>query len=363
VIDLHKRTQKLRFVDVPSRPVPSLLRGFSAPVNVTIDRSDADLQFLMSNDSDLFNRWQAAQDYATRTLLAAVKAIRKGARPAPAGSFAAALGVTIADESLEPAYRGQMMMLPSEADIARIIGRDVDPAAINKARRGLRRQIGAALAHTLLDIYGSHVPQGPYSPGARSAGQRALRNAALSLLAARGRPEDTARVAEHFQTSSNATDEIAALGLLADVRSPLRQQALDRFYERWRDDHLVIDHWFALQALSVVPTTLATVKRLTEHPLFSLRNPNKVRALIGSFAANAVHFNRPDGRGYDFVAAKALKIDAFNPQVAARLLGSFRSWKALEAGRRKLARRALQRVMKKDGLSRDSFEIVSRMLE
>jgi aminopeptidase N len=364
VIDLRKRIETFRFVEIPSRPVPSVLRGFSAPANVPIDLSDADLQFLMANDSDLFNRWQAAQDYATRALVAAVKAIRSGKRPAPATALAKALGVTLADESLEPAYRAQMMVLPSEADVARIIGRDVDPAAISKARRGLRREIGNALAPLLLDLYRYYAVDGAYTPDAASAGRRALRNAALGLLAARGRPEDITRTAEHFRTSSNATDETTALALLVDVRSPERQAALDRFYERWSSDHLVIDHWFALQAVSVLPSTLATVKRLAEHPLFSIRNPNKVRALIGAFAGgNSVQFNRPDGRGYDFVADKVLEIDTFNPQVAARLLGAFRSWKTLESGRRQKARRVLQRVAKTPGLSRDSLEIVTRMLE
>jgi aminopeptidase N len=173
-----------------------------------------------------------------------------------------------------------------------------------------------------------------------------------------------ARAAAHFANARNATDEISALNILSEQRAPERAEALERFYERWKGDHLVIDHWFACQAASPLASTMATVRKLTGHPLFSLQNPNKVRALIGTFAsANLVSFNRPDGQGYNFVADHVLQIDAFNPQIAARLLSAFRSWKALEPGRRRQARKALQRVAKAKPLSRDVFEVVSKMLE
>jgi aminopeptidase N len=364
VVHVRKRAEKFRFMDVSSRPVASLLRGFSAPVNLTQARSDADLEFQMANDSDLFQRWQAAQDYATRTIVAAVKALRLGERPRRATALATALSATLRDENLEPAYRAQMLALPSEADIARIIARDVDPAAIHRARRAVRRDIGTLLATQLLGTYRAHAVHGDYSPDAKSAGRRSIRNAALALLVARGRPEDVKLAANHFHAAGNATDEIAGLAILSEFRAPERQAAFDRFYDRWHEDHLVIDHWFAMQAVSSLPTTLSTVHKLASHPLFSLRNPNKVWALIGAFAgSNPLNFNRPDGKGYDFVASKVLEIDAFNPQVAARLLGAFRSWKALESGRRKLARQTLQHVKKSHDLSRDTYEIVSKMLE
>jgi aminopeptidase N len=364
LIEVTKRTETFRFSDVPSRPVPSLLRGFSAPVNLTIDLSDADLQFLMANDSDLYNRWQAAQDYATRVLVAAVKAIRAGNRPAKPSAFMAALGVTFTDDSLEPGYRAQFMFLPSESDLARVIGRDVDPVAIHGARKHLRRAIGTTHAAALADIYRTCEESGPYSPAPAPAGKRALRNAALGYLASRGRREDVARVAAHFAAARNATDEVSALAMLSELRTPERAKAFARFYDRWKSDHLVIDNWFAYQAASPLASSLATVVRLTRHPLFSIKNPNKVRALIGTFASgNPVNFNRPDGKGYEFVANRVLDIDAFNPQVAARLLSAFRSWKALEAGRRRLAKRTLQRIAKAKPLSHDVMEIVGRMLE
>jgi aminopeptidase N len=358
VIELTKRTETFRFLDVPSRPVPSLLRGFSAPVNLTIGLSDSDLQFLMANDSDLYNRWQAAQDYATRVLIEAVKAIRAGNRPEKPRAFIAALGTSLADENLDPASRAQFMFLPSESDLARVIGRDVDPLAIHNARDGLRKAVGIMLYDTLADIYRRYELKGPYSPAPEAAGKRALRNAALGFLTCRGKPEDVARAAAHFSQARNATDEVSALAILSELRSPERAKALDRFYERWKDD------WFAYQAVSSLPSALATVNKLTRHPLFSINNPNKVRAVIGTFAtANLVNFNRPDGKGYEFLADRVLELDAFNPQVAARLLSAFRSWKALEPERRRHAKKTLQRIAATRTLSHDAVEIVSKMLE
>jgi aminopeptidase N len=191
-----------------------------------------------------------------------------------------------------------------------------------------------------------------------------LRNEALGYLTVRGRPEDVALAARHLKESRNLTDETAALSLLASTNTPERAAALERFYKRWKGDHLVIGSWFTAQAVSPLPGTLAAVRRLTRHPLFSIKNPNKVRALIGQFAVgNAVNFNRPDGKGYDFVADRVLELDAFNPQMAARMLSAFRGWRMLEPVRRAAARRTLQRVAKSKPLSNDVFEIVSKMLD
>jgi aminopeptidase N len=364
LLELSKRTETFRFRDVPSRPVASLLRGFSAPVNLTIPHSEADLQFLMANDSDLYNRWQAAQDYATRVLLAAVKAVRAGRTPDRPAAFITALGVTVSNADLDPGYRAQFMFLPSESDIARVLGRDVDPLAIHLARKALRKAIGTSLHAKLVEIYQRYEVKGAYSPAAEYASRRALRNAALGYLTSRGRREDIARVAAHFAQARNATDELNALAMLSELRSPERTRAFARYYERWKDDHLVIDNWFAYQAVSPLPTALAGVERLARHPLFSLQNPNKVRALIGSFAAsNPVNFNRPDGKGYAFVASRVLELDRFNPQIAARLLSAFRSWKTLEPERRRLAKKALGRIAKTKPLSPDVLEIVGKMLE
>ncbi len=364
MVTLSKRKQTFRFVEVPSRPVPSLLRDFSAPVNVTIDLSERDIEFLMANDSDLFNRWQAANSFATRTLVDMVATLAQGKSTARGTRYAKALGAAILSDDLEPAYRAELLKLPSQADIARVIGKNVDPALIHRAHRALSRLLGRTLGPTLESLYAGMAEDGAFSPDATSAGKRALRNAALTLLSARGDKADAARLSKHYAGATNMTDRAHALFRLAAEGGLAAERALDDFRDRWMHDHVVIDTWFAAQAQSPLAGTLKRVEALTRHPLFALTAPNKVRALIGTFAAgNPVQFNRPDGAGYAFHIDQVLALDGINPQIAARMLGAFRSWRTLEVGRRGLARRALQRLSRTKSLSSDVREIVSKMLE
>ena len=258
-----------------------------------------------------------------------------------------------------------MLRLPSQADVAREIGRNVDPEHIYRAHRQLLKQVGTVLGSTLEDIYRRMTPKKEgFSPDADSAGRRALRNAALTLLTARGKPADHARLANHFFKATNMTDEAFAMFLLAASDVPERATALQRFFDRWKADHLVIDTWFAAQAQSPLPRAFPEIEALTRHPLFALTAPNKVRALVGNFAiGNPLQFNRTDGAGYDFVVSQVIALDQFNPQIAARILGAFRGFRVLEPKRRSLARKALQRVAKAQKTSRDVYEIVSKMLE
>ena len=340
------------------------MRDFSAPVNVTIDLSERDIEFLMAADSNLFNRWQAANTYATRTLVEVTRLLAQGKSGARGGRYAKALGAAIRGDELEPAYRAELLRLPTQADVARVIGKNVDPALINRAHRKLSRLIGRTLGPQLEDLYAAMAEDGPFSPDAASAGRRALRNAALTLLSARDTAQDNARLAKHYFKSTSMTERAHALFLLAARGGPEATRALADFHERWKGDNVVIDTWFAAQAQSPLAATLKTVKALTHDPLFSRTAPNKVRALIGTFAAaNPVQFNRPDGAGYAFVIEEVLALDRMNPQIAARLLGAFRSWRALETGRRGQARKALQRVARAKQLSSDVHEIVAKMLE
>jgi aminopeptidase N len=364
VISLTKRRQSFRFVDVPSRPVPSLLRGFSAPVNLTLDLPDDDVELLMASDSDLFNRWQAANNFAARTLVESVAGLSSGKRSSRAQRYARALGAAVSGGDLEPAYRAELLKLPTQADIARIIGKNVDPALVHRAHKQLAKLIGKTLGPMLEQLYREMDAKGPFSPDAESAGRRALRNTALTLLAARGTAADVERVAKHYAKASNMTDRAHALFLLAVRGGPEAKAALTDFYKAWHKDHVVIDTWFAAQAQSPLAGTLARVKALTQHPLFSLTAPNKVRALVGTFAStNPLQFNRADGAGYAFLADQVLALDRLNPQIAARMLGAMRSWRSLESGRRAKARKALQRIVKTRPLSPDVQEIASRVLE
>ena len=254
------------------------------------------------------------------------------------------------------------MKLPSESDIARELGHDVDTDAVWQARETLRATVGGTVRDSMVELFETQAPQGPFSPDPESAGRRSLRNAALDLLVATRDPGQIQRAFDHYKTASNMTDAITALSMLSHLDVPERAEALEHFYTRWQDEPLVLDKWFAVQARAARPDTAETVKALLSHPKFSLKNPNRVRALIGSFTqANPTGFNRADGAGFDILADAALTIDAFNPHLAARLLGAFESWHILEPKRRARARETLESLAARK-LSTDSYEIVTKTL-
>jgi aminopeptidase N len=363
IFELTGKSRRIVFNHVPSRPVPSLLRRFSAPVILDIDLSEDDLLHLIAHDSDPFNRWQAAQTFGTRLLIRNTRLIRDGEIPEFSETFAEALGGLIDDCDADPAFTAEIVALPSEADIARDLGSDVDPDAIHMAREAFRGDLGRYLWHRLLAVYESLTSDAAYSPDAANSGRRALRNACLGLLAA-GDSTHGADIAMHqFQLAANMTDQFGALKILSLIASPQRERALDSYFRGHASDALVVNKWFTIQATIPEPETLARVRRLTKNHSFSLSNPNRVYALIGAFAnGNPTGFNAADGAGYQFVAETALELDALNPQVASRLVSSFRSWRNLEAGRRAKARDALETLAARDALSSDLRDIVSRAL-
>jgi len=361
VLTISRPAESFTFTGIAERPALSLNRGFAAPIKVSVNAGADDLKFLAAHDSDPFNRWQAVQSLATGLLIDAT-AGRPGKAPADRGLIDA-LAAILADQTLEPAFMAQALSLPSEADIARDIGRDVDPDAVFAARTALRVKIGGALHDALAAMHRRMSDNAPYSPDAASAGRRALKNACLDLLAADGGDEGITRAARQFSAADNMTDRMAALATLSLHDRPERATALADFYRRYEGNALVIDKWFALQAAIPEPATLDRVRQLTAHPAFSFANPNRLRALIGAFAQlNQTQFNRPDGAGYGFLADTVLALDPKNPQVAARLLSAFKSWRALEAGRRARAEAALRRVAAAENLSRDVSDIVRRAL-
>ncbi len=363
VIELTRPNQSFLFTDIAERPVPSLNRNFSAPIKLSLPIDANDLRFLAAHDSDPFNRWQAVQSLGMTLLKSNVAALRTGGSPREDDGLMAALGAILADAKLEPAFIALTLSPPSEADIAREIGSDVDPDAIFAARRKLRAAIGAHHGAALTDTYRRMIASGPYRPDAESVGRRALKNVCLDLLAVTERDDAIARAFSQYRDADNMTDRMTALETLAQHDRPERTAAFEDFYQRYADDPLIIDKWLALQAAIPEAATLDRVRSLTQHPAFSVSNPNRVRALIGSFAqVNHTQFNRIDGAGYDFVADFIIALDPKNPQVAARLMGAFRSWRALEATRRSRAEAALRRVAAMPALSRDVTDIVARTL-
>ena len=363
VLKLTKPAETFVFGDIAEPPVPSLNRGFSAPIKLIANLSADDLRFLAAHDADAFNRWQALQTLATRLLLDNVASLRAAKDARQDSGLLHALDAILDDGTLEPAFVALALTLPGESDLAREIGRDVDPDAIFAARSGLRAVVGEHLAGSLFDHYRRLSESRPYSPDAAGAGRRALRNICLDLLVATRRPDAVSLAARQYQAADNMTDRMAALSTLSLCDVPERAATLDDFYARYADDPLIVDKWFTLQATIPEPATLDRVKALTGHRAFSFANPNRVRALIHAFAlANQREFNRADGAGYDFVVDTVLALDRKNPQLSAKLLAALKSWRVLEPGRRAMAEKALQRVAAAPSRSPDVADIVQRAL-
>ncbi|HEV7438891.1 MAG TPA: aminopeptidase N [Methylobacterium sp.] len=366
VFVLDGDSASLTFTDVPEAPVPSLFRGFSAPVRVEMALSDAERLKLLRHDTDAFNRWQAAQSIAMRLLVdrSATRAPETDDAGPAAQAYAKALAAFLDAEALiDPAFAALVLGLPGEGDVANEIGSDIDPDAIHRARQSLRRHLGRALGERLSRLRDdlTEAPGTPFSPDAASAGRRALRNAALDLIAAAdpARGADLARA--QIDGATNMTDRLAALGILSLIPGEAREAALAAFGERYADEPLVLDKWFAIQAAIPEEGTLARIARLREHPAFSMTNPNRVRALIGSFGlANPTQFNRPDGAGFALLAETVEALDRTNPQIAAKLLTNFGSWRMLEPARCSKAEEILARIKAIPGLSRDVADIAAR---
>jgi len=361
-IVLTEQTTRFEFAGIGQTPVLSINRGFSAPINLQTDLDTDDLAFLAARDSDAFNRWQALQTISMRLLLDNVATTRAGQPVRKDDRLVQAFATTL-DSGLEPAFVALALILPSEGDIAREIGKDIDPDAIFQARTALRVELGHRLGASLAAVYERMAEAGRYSPDARSAGRRALRNAVLDLLAANATPAAIARADRQYRSADNMTDRMAALATLSLHDVPERKNALADFYSRYAGDALVVDKWFSLQAAIPHRDTLDHVRALTNHPAFSLANPNRVRSLIGAFAqGNSTQFNRPDGAGYEFIADIVLALDQKNPQVSARLATAFRNWRTMERGRQAKAEQALRRIRAASTLSRDLADIVDRAL-
>jgi aminopeptidase N len=300
---------------------------------------------------------------AMRLLVDSTAAIRRSEPPRQDPALIAALETVLDSRDLEPAFVAQVLALPSEADIAREIARDVDPDAVYAARQALRLAVMTVLSKRLTKTYESLSPPEPYSPDADAAGRRSLKNTCLDLITAAGDPSAIALAQRQYEQADNMTDRMAALHALSLCDCAERTAALEDFYRRYANDPLIVDKWLSLQAAIPEPATLERVKTLTSHPAFSMANPNRVRALVGAFAmSNQTQSNRADGRGYDFIVDTVLAIDPKNPQLAARLLSALKSWRVLEPKRRSLAQAALKRVAGTSSLSRDVGDIVQRAL-
>jgi aminopeptidase N len=360
VLELTEAEQTFRFNRVRAEPTPSILRDFSAPVILDYAYTDAQLLHLFSHDSDPVNRWEAGQRLAMERLLKLTAAVAKGDKLALDDTFIAAQRNVLTDETLDPAFRELALILPSEVIIAEQMD-VVDPQAIHTARQFMRRSIAAALKTELLAAYRANQTPGAYSPDALSAGKRALKNLALSYLLIAPGKDELKLAQQQFDSATNMTDRAAALVSLIHSGADASKQ-LQGFYNDFENEALVIDKWFAMQAAA--PTTdVAAVRKLMQHPAFTLKNPNRARSLIFNFTnANPSQFHAADGSAYDFWAEHVIKLDGINPQVAARLARSMDRWRRYAPALQAHMKRALEKVAARAKLSNDVLEVVSKAL-
>ncbi len=353
LILLERDSQTVVFNDVEERPMLSINRGFSAPVIVEVERPPEDLERLAQHDSDPFARWEAMQELMLRALVAGTLG-----QPVDTEPLIRAVSNTLRSDALDSAFKAEVILPPSESQIGDRMDR-VDPDAIHESRERLRATIGSKLRDDLIAVRTSSVPN-DLSPD--SKGARRLNSVVLGLIAA-GDPREGASLAKaQFDSAANMTDRQGALAILVSLDQPEREAALEAFYGRFKDDPLVVDKWFALQATAQRRDAVDEVERLAQHPAFTIANPNRLRALAGTFSANQWAFHHGSGRGYRFLADMILAADKLNPQVAARLVPVFGRWKRFDETRSARMRAELERIVAATGLSKDVYEQASKSL-
>jgi aminopeptidase N len=354
---LNEAEQKFVFEGIAAAPTPSLFRNFSAPVKL-LGQSRERLAFLAANDTDLFNRWDSLQRYAILVLLDAVADAQGGKAFVLDEGLAAAVKAILADAAQDPAFAAEALLLPSESLIADAMY-VVDPDAIHNVREAARAALGAALRAEFTGVVAEFGGAAPDDFSRCAMGSRALKNAALGYLAAAG---ETARAAAQFASAANMTETLAALGILVETPDDERAAALDTFYARWKTNPLVLDKWFAVQARSGAADTVERVQALMKHADFDLKNPNRVRSLVGAFTGNQARFHDKSGAGYSLLAETIITLDAKNPQIAARLCTAMGSWRRFGEARQDLMRAELERIIGQEKLSHNTYEMASKAL-
>ncbi|MEF9899710.1 MAG: aminopeptidase N [Pseudomonas sp.] len=366
VLSVTEAEQTFTFVDIAAKPLPSLLRGFSAPVKLSFPYDRDQLMFLMQHDSDGFNRWEAGQQLSVQVLQELIAQHQQGSALVLDQRLVTALGTVLANEQLDQAMVAEMLSLPSEAYLTEI-SEVADVDAIHAAREFARKQIADQLFDALYARYQANRGVSrttEYVAAAEHFARRSLQNIALSYLMLSGKPEVLAATLEQFDACDNMTERLTALAVL--VNSPFeseRAHALEVFADNFKDNPLVMDQWFSVQAGSTLPGGLARVKALMQHPAFTLKNPNKVRALIGAFAGqNLINFHAADGSGYAFLADLVIELNALNPQIASRQLAPLTRWRKYDSARQALMKSELERILASGSLSSDVYEVVSKSL-
>ncbi len=356
VLEMTEPRQSFRFDGLASRPVPSILRGFSAPVILERDTSPTEQAFLLAHDTDPFNKWEAGRGLARDALIAM---IRDGVPPDEA--YLEALTTMARDDALDPAFRALVLELPSQDDLAQALsdrGQTPDPQAIWDALETMRQAMAHAFQDLAPRLYAQYQVSAPYRPDAAQSGARALANAALALIT---RLDGGAQAQRQYDSASNMTQQLAAWSCLLQAKAG--ETATARFYEQWHQDRQVIDKWFMLQILHADPAEAAdTAATLAEHTDFTLTNPNRFRATMGGLVASPAGFHHASGKGYALLAHWLIRLDPLNPQTTARMCSAFETWKRYDAERQSLIKAQLERILDVPDLSRDTTEMITRIL-
>ncbi|XP_068639666.1 puromycin-sensitive aminopeptidase [Aristolochia californica] len=361
VLRVTKKDEEFVFPDIFERPIPSILRGFSAPIRLDSDLTESDLFFLLAYDSDEFNRWEAGQLLARKLMLNLVTDFQENRELTLNPKFVDGLKSILCDSNLDKEFIAKALTLPGEGEIMDMMP-IADPDAVHAVRTFIRKQLALQLKQEFLATVKSNSSSESYVFDHESMARRALKNFALAYLALLEDPDITELTMGEYKSATNMTDQFSALAAIAQQPSKVRDDVLSDFYEKWEHDYLVVNKWFTLQAMSDVPGNVKNVQNLLNHPAFDLRNPNKVYALIGGFCGSPVNFHAKDGSGYKFLGDLVLQLDKLNPQVASRMVSAFSRWKRYDETRQALAKAELEKIMSANGLSENVYEIASKSL-
>ncbi|GAY39133.1 hypothetical protein CUMW_042060 [Citrus unshiu] len=361
VLRVTKKEEEFVFSDISERPIPSILRGYSAPIRLESDLSNSDQFFLLANDSDEFNRWEAGQVLARKLMLSLVADFQQNKPLVLNPKFVHGFRSMLGDSSLDKEFIAKAITLPGEGEIMDMM-EVADPDAVHAVRTFIRKQLASELKAEFLTTVENNRSTGEYVFNHHNMARRALKNIALAYLASLEDADIVELALREYKTATNMTEQFAALAAIVQKPGKIRDEVLDDFYGKWQHDYLVVNKWFALQAMSDIPGNVESVRRLLDHPAFDLRNPNKVYSLIGGFCGSPMNFHAKDGSGYKFLGEMVVQLDKINPQVASRMVSAFSRWRRFDETRQNLAKAQLEMIMSANGLSENVFEIASKSL-
>jgi len=361
-LDFTEKTQSFVFSHVPSQPIVSILRGFSAPVKLNMSRSLAEWAFLLQHDKDSFNRWEAGQELSSAVIFGLIESINQGKALVVPPVFIDSFEAILTQEWQDLSYFACLLVLPAENYLAEKMA-VVDVDAIHQAREFIKQQLATKFEQQLSDLYAVNHQGETGELVAEAMGRRKIKNVCLDYLSQLENTQSYQRANEQFDTAKTMTDQITALAAIVNSQNPEKESYLQQFYQQWQEEALVIDKWFTLQATSSQEDTFGCVQHLLQHTAFDLKNPNRVRSLVGAFSqANAKHFHAANGQGYQFLADQVIALNSLNPQVASRMVGALTQWCRFDTNRQTLMKQQLERIIHSDTISKDVFEIASKSL-